>query len=499
MSTPDLLQSLLPKAEPSAPPAAFEALPRGDLLLSYQQQSLGLFDTTALLLIEKSRRIGLTWGIASYAALEAAKAKSDGGMNVYYMGYDLEMAREFIDVVGMWAKVFSLVASPGYEEVLPDPDDPDKHIKTFRVDFASGFSVVALPSVARALRGKQGIVLLDEAAFHSDLAEVLKAAMALMIWGGRVAVISTHNGIDNPFNQLLDDVRAGRRKGKTLRITFNDAIDAGLYERIRLVHPKPDSLPAKEDWIAEVRGFYGDDAEEELDCVPKAGAGSWLNAADITACEHEEAGKPERYTQGPAYIGWDVARRRDFTVRWVFENVGGILWLRHRQEQVGQRFQDQYDAFGGLMKNYRVFRANIDQTGMGEPVVEAMQDLHGSERVRGTLLTGPNRLALATLLKKRFEDGTIRIPPDPAIRADLRALKKKGGVAGGPPRLVEDGEVHPDLFWAAALACAAAEEGEFMIDFHSVGMRESGAFTETHKITDRGFGTVSGGADFNGY
>lgn len=61
-----------------------------------------------------------------------------------------------------------------------------------RFTFASGFEIVALSSKPRGLRGRQGYVIIDEAAFHDDLPEVLKAAMALLMWGGKVLVISTH-------------------------------------------------------------------------------------------------------------------------------------------------------------------------------------------------------------------------------------------------------------------------------------------------------------------
>jgi phage FluMu gp28-like protein len=44
----------------------------------------------------------------------------------------------------------------------------------------------------------QGKVLIDEAAFHDDLDELLKAAMALTMWGSHVVVISTHDGAENP-------------------------------------------------------------------------------------------------------------------------------------------------------------------------------------------------------------------------------------------------------------------------------------------------------------
>ena len=198
------------------------------LLLPYQGGAIQKAMSTALLVIEKSRRIGLTWGIAFLAAITASSLKSAQGMDVYYMGYNMEMAREFIDTVGMWAKAIGAAITGSGEFALPDPDKPDKFIKAFRVTFASGFEVIALPSVARALRGMQGMFIADEAAFMTDLDEILKAAMAFLMWGGRVIVISTHNGIDNAFNKLLDEIKANRRGGDTMRITLDEAGADGL-------------------------------------------------------------------------------------------------------------------------------------------------------------------------------------------------------------------------------------------------------------------------------
>lgn len=45
--------------------------------------------------------------------------------------------------------------------------------------------------------------MIDEAEFHESLEELLKAALALNMWGARVRLISTHNGIDNPFNAYI--------------------------------------------------------------------------------------------------------------------------------------------------------------------------------------------------------------------------------------------------------------------------------------------------------
>lgn len=451
---------LVPKHEGHELPPALVDLPQGDLLLGYQQRALGECSHYALMVIDKSRRIGLTWGIASYAVLKAAGQKSAGGSDFLYISYSQEMTREFIDACAMWSKAFLPAASDVGEFLFEDQDEAGhtKEIKAFRIRFASGFEIVALSSAPRSIRGKQGVVCIDEAAFVDNLAELLKAALALLMWGGQVIVVSTHNGIDNPFNMLIDDIKSGRKKGGTLTITLADALADGLYERIRLVTGKTPSPDGKTLWEAEVRGSYGEDAEEELDCIPKAGAGCYLDPADISACEHLDAGKPELYQKGLVVIGRDVARRRDLAVIWPFEIVGNHLWLRERYEKAKATFAAQDAVFDRMFNDYHVLRAFIDQTGMGEKVVEDQQIKKGTDRVVGVLLTPATRLDAAIALKKRHEERTIHYPPDPAIRADLRAIKKTKGT-GDNIRLVNDETVHSDIFWAAALACLAADMG----------------------------------------
>jgi len=478
-------------------PEGLKNRPLGKVLLRYQSRTFQLMATTALLVIEKSRRIGLTWALAAKAALTAATATSAGGMDAWYMGYDKEMAREFIEVVAMFARAFNMAAAEQDEEVFEGGKDEDD-VTGFRVRFASGHKVVALPSVARVLRGKQGLVIVDEAAFHKSLDEVIKAALALLIWGGQVVIVSTHDGIDNSFSQLLDEVRAKKRDGTAYQITFRDAIADGLYERVKLVsHGK--ILPKKE-WIESIYSLYGDDAGEELDCIPKSGSGAWLKPEDVSACQHVDAGKPALYQQGLVYIGRDIAIRNDKAVIWPFELVGNVLWLRDRYEAVKATFKAQDDALDQMFADYRVASCWIDQTGMGEKVVEDAKNRLGSLRVTGQLFTAPAKIDLATSLRQRTEAGLIRWPNDPVIRADFRAIKRTGGSGSG---LVETGSVHADLFWAAALACRAAEVGGSVIDFQSSGQKRASAGTygaaSSQRATDTGWGTMPGSNNMDGY
>lgn len=294
----------------------------GQSFLYYQQ----LLSTTALTspvtVVEKSRRTGYSWAAAAVAVFISSPAEN--AQNTYYMGYDYEMAREFIQYVGEWAKKIGEACSEAEEYVFKDPDNPDKDIKAFRVTFANGKEVVALPSVARALRGKQGFVIIDEAAFHDDLKEVLKAAFALLIWGGQVLIISTHNGEDNPFNELIKDIRAGKSPYKLLRCTFDDALRQGLYKRICQKQGKEWSQAAEDQWKADIYKFYGDSAAEELDCIPANGSGNYFSRLIVEQCMQPDIPVLE-LTVKPEFTAAPSAERVDFVNDWIKDNLQPVI------------------------------------------------------------------------------------------------------------------------------------------------------------------------------
>ncbi|MDE0203200.1 MAG: hypothetical protein OXK73_12290 [Rhodospirillaceae bacterium] len=436
-------------------------------LLPYQRRWVA--DDSQLKIVEKSRRIGLSWAEAYDAVMHAAEGKG----NVTYQSYDKEMTRGFIDDCAEWAEHLDFEAGGIGESVLDFGDS--KAVQVFRIQLASGKTITSMTSAPRALRskGRPGDrAIVDEAAFVDDLEEVLKAALAFLTWGGRVHVISTHNGEASPFNLLLRDVRDDKQPGSVHTITFRQAIDDGLGRRIFEVTGREWSPEAEAAWEAGIRSTYGHRGEEELDCIPSAGSGAWLTWDAIRACEDRtgKAGKPEHFGGGIAFVGVDVARRKDLWVAGALERVGDVLWLRELVVRQGIRFSEQRKIVGGLAARYRPVRIAVDQTGMGEAVVEQLQDDHGSMRVDGVLMTGPRRLDVATALREAVEDQRLRIPPDDALRRDLHSIRAEAGPTGQPRLLADTGETdgHADRFWALALACSAAAERVERFGFHRI-------------------------------
>lgn len=459
----DTLHPVL-KHEGDRLPDALEAFPvksPDTLLLGYQQRAVALLRQERVVVIEKSRRIGLTWGVAAYAVLKSAASKAARGSDFLYISYKQEIAREFIDACAMWSRAFAGAAAEIGEYLFDDVDPTDpkgtRQIKAFRIKFASGFEIIALSSAPRSLRGQQGAVCIDEAAFVDNLSELIKAAMAFLMWGGQVIVVSTHDGVDNAFNQLIENVKSGRRKGKTLRIPLSEALADGLYERICLVTGEEPTAEGKIIFEQDIRDYYSEDADEELDCNPKAGAGAFIGPELVTANEDGSCGKPELYQGGGCFGGRDIAAGRggDKAALHVAEQIGNVLYLRDRRKGNKIGILEQEAIFDEQFKTFRILRYGVDQTGLGEGEVVRAQQKHGSV-VEGYILTPGVRLAAATAFKRRLEEGTLKLPPDPELRADIRAIKKTKG-QGTTVRLVNDGEVHADEFWALALMCLAAE------------------------------------------
>lgn len=146
------------------------------IFLAYQNKWIN--DNSPLKIWEKSRRIGASWCEAFVCAKLAALAKAAGGMDCFYMAYEKEMTQQFISDVAFWAKALNIVCGKVEEVVIKDED---KDILLYKIRFASGFEVWALPSKARLLRSKQGHFVFDEAAFADEFHEILKAAHAFRI------------------------------------------------------------------------------------------------------------------------------------------------------------------------------------------------------------------------------------------------------------------------------------------------------------------------------
>ncbi|RRN04674.1 hypothetical protein EIM44_04340 [Bibersteinia trehalosi] len=288
-----------------------------ELLLGYQKRWIA--DESQLKIAEKSRRTGLTWAEAADDVLIASRTKADGGSDVFYIGSNKEMAREFIDACAMWASKFNRASGQIQEEIF---NDEGKDILTYVIYFASGYKIKALSSNPKNLRGMQGVVCIDEAAFHEKLAEVLKAALALTMWGAKVRLISTHNGVDNLFNLLIQDSRAGRKSYSIHTITLDDACREGLYQRICQVSKREWSPELEAKWKAGLlrETATEDDALEEYYCVPKKSSGGYIPRPLVDRAA-DESNVIVRFECDDKFITYSDVERSALALEWLLKEV----------------------------------------------------------------------------------------------------------------------------------------------------------------------------------
>lgn len=483
------------------------------VLLGYQQKWVA--DDSPLKIAEKSRRVGLTWAEASDDVLIAA---AEGGTNVFYIGPTQDMALEYIEACAMWARAYDYAAGQIEEGIFRDGD---KEIKTYKIDFpASGRRVVALSSRPTNLRGKQGVIVIDEAAFHPDLKALLKAAMAMLLWGDKVRIISTHDGTDNAFNELIQEIRAVRRKGSVHRITFREAIAQGLYRRVCLRRGIDWTASGEVAWAEDAYAYYGEDSAEELDVVPSQGGGAFLTMALIEkrmspatalvrgAWKQEFGHLPDhdRWIEVDAWcaenllphllqlnaaryhgFGEDFGRVADLTVLTFLEEGADLVnRVKLMVELSNCPFRQQEQILFYIVDKLPRFRSGVlDATGNGAYLAERAAQKYGASRIEQLRLSEGFYIEHMPRFKAALQDATLdQLPRDSQIRDDLRALRVIDGVARLPNVKTQKGDGkrlqrHGDAAISLFLANYAMKREVVPMEFQSLGRaRESAQLSD---------------------
>jgi phage FluMu gp28-like protein len=468
----------------------------------------------------KGRRTGITFAEALDDTITAATRRSEGGQNVYYIPDSKEKGLEFIGYCAKMARSMAEAQSGGVssvEEFLFEDQDASgntRKITAWRIRFASGLHIAALSSRPASLRGLQGIVIIDEAAFHQDVQAVLDAATALLIWGGQIRIISSHNGKRNPFNQLIKDIEAGHYGGsaKVLTITFDDAVANGLYERVSAMKREKPTAEGKRAWYMKIRSAYGPRKaamREELDCVPRDGGGVCIPGIWIEGAMKEERpvlrlALDDDFNSRPEYdrVKWcEEWIERELqplldTLDHEREHVAGMDYARHRHfsilapleitvtlnrrapflielHNVPTRQQEQilWALMDGMPRRRGVA---IDATGPGQTIAEYTADRYGADQVHQVTLNRPWYGLWMPKMIQAFEDGTIDLPRDANTEADLRAVERIDGIPMVPKletKDLKDAEMvrHGDAAIAIALAYFASLNKSGPIEFQPVG------------------------------
>jgi len=326
-----------------------------------------------------------------------------------------------------------------------------KPLKTV-IRFTNGSVIEAFPNNPDTIRGPTlHVVYCDEMNFLPNDEEMYDAILfTLGTTNGKFVCSSTPWNKDSIFYKIF--YHQDYEDFAKHHVTWQQAVEphgplkASILEKIRRQF-------AEDPWRWK-REMEAEWAEDET---------TWLPQSLITKCidGNLELWDFDSYQQGKFLAGLDLGKYQDYSVLIVVEELDGKYLLRHwKVFPLGTKYATVIGYVKTLMDRWKyIERTRVDITGVGEYVVEDMQNA-GIENVEGVTFTVPRKQELASLLKQRMLDGVYRFPfvelrLSPTILlsyvAELNVerfeLRKDGSIAFSHPQ----GQ-HDDTFWASALA-----------------------------------------------
>jgi phage FluMu gp28-like protein len=470
------------------------------VLMAHQAEWIA--DDSILKICAKGRRTGITFAEALDCTLIAAAQRSAGGQNVFYIPDTKPKGREFIGYCAHFAKTVAKEMLTIEDGIFFDQkaDGTTQAISSYIIRFASGFRIEALSSRPENIRGLQGTVVIDEAAFHRDVREVIDAVGALLIWGGKIRIISSHNGLSNPFNELIKEAGAGKNGFKVHTFTFGDAVRNGLFKRVCLIKGEEWTLEKEVAWEKTIRSAYGTRTakmKQELDAIPAEAEGAAMTRVLIESCmtrdlpavvrwdrpdEFKLLDDDERESQTLDFceailkplldalnperehcFGEDFARKGDKTAIIILE-IGPDLVRRARLvlELKNIPFDQQRDILFYVVDCVpRLMGGALDATGNGAFLAEKARQRYGECIVEVMLSQKWYSVNMPAYIEA-FGDKTVLYPYDADILADHQALAFVNGIIKVPDdhstKGVDGYDRHGDTAPAGALAFFASSQ-----------------------------------------
>ena len=350
-------------------------------------------------------------------------------------------ALEWMEKAKFWVGAFKKLRhldEPVFSEAL---NAVDASLSKADVRFANGSRITAIPANPATARGYSCNLILDEFAIHENPFEIWAAIIPSINspHGGekRVRIVSTPKGRGNKFADLWEHNETYSKHKETIE----DAVREGL----------------KVD-IEQMRAAVDDDDiwAQEFMCEFIDNTSVLLPYEMIGKCESNEIADDEK---SPLYVGMDVGRSHDLSVIVTAVKLGDVLAIKSVDELKKMPFADQLQILVGKCRDNRVRGVRIDSTGIGAMLAEEATKQIGSV-CQGVQFTVASKGEMYGLLRRRFEERSIRIPVARELREDLHAVQRLvstgGNVTYAAPR---NADGHSDRAAALALCCLAAKEG----------------------------------------
>ncbi len=300
-----------------------------------------------------------------------------------------------------------------------------------KIRYTNNSSIIALPCSGSTLRGyTASLLILDEAAFiPKDLINNILMPM-ISTTNGSVWMVSTPYSKDHPFYKAFND------KGWSVHKVASD------------MNPliKPEFLEEQRRFVGELvfaQEYSAEFIDDEDTFFPSSIVQKCIDVTDKV------------YESNSIYAGFDPGGRSDpaalviISADLCYRVIYQKSWYRIDYSIINKEVVE-------ICKAKNVSRLCIDQTGLGNPITEAIAKMLGYERVNGITLTPAIKEEILLNLRLLFEEGKIKIPADLELLSSLSCISYAKRSIGY--KFEHRDGTHDDLAYALALACWAAKD-----------------------------------------
>lgn len=389
-----------------------------------------------------SRQTGKSFSTACEAVSDCAIQPKNSNTLWVVLSAGERQALEWMQKAKKWAEAVKATVD-SYEELR---DSANALLSRAEIRFGNGSRILAIPANPDTARGYSANLILDEFAIHEkpfDIWAAIYPSITNPLAGEKkLRIVSTPKGRGNKFADLWEH-NAEYSKHK---VTIEDAARGGLFGS--------DEAKAAAK-LAELKAGVDDPdiwAQEFL-CEFIDNTSVLLPYEMIGKCESANIADDG---VSPLYIGMDIGRSKDLSVIITAVRLGDVLAVTDVTELKRMPFAEQLEILVSKAKNRRVSSVRIDATGIGAMLAEEATKKLGSKCL-GVTFSATSKGEMYGLMRRRFEERSIRVPVDRNLREDLHAVQRLvssgGTVTYSAPR---NADGHSDRAAALALCSLAA-------------------------------------------
>ena len=384
-------------------------------------QTTFITDTSKYIAVLKSRQIGFSEAIAFIPTYQAIINPT----NIYFVSTNQDQSKDLVKKAKKWIEATSLL-SPMLAPMLAI-----RSATVTKIELSNGTVIQALPCRAASVRGKTGIIILDEVDHIHDIWE---------LWQAIAPAIST-----NPHLRLITCSTPYGDKNFLYRV-FNDPTFGTLFSKHQVdVHQAISQGHPKE--VLELRSTYSDDSwNQEFMCSFLGDDDRYFDNDLLSLCSSLDPIPSNRTA-----FGIDIGRTRDRSCYAIVSGENGRYQLQNfKQLRQNMPHPEQLEEFISAISDLKPKAIIIDGIGEGSSTADSLKNqFHNVTKHHSTAKYYDQFIPA---LKAEMQSGNVYIPNDPLILQAFSKIKKQMTTNGPKFIATRDGEGHADLFYALLFA-----------------------------------------------